>query len=350
MEHSQDTILLVDNNQYGLSCLTKALNGKGYQTKKVLDGHKAINIAQEIQPDLILLDSETSPVNGYQVCFSLKDSDLTNKIPIIFFSDSQDQTDRVKAIEMGGADYIAKPFYLEEVVARIERQLNIQRLQQLLQQQNLLLQQQNLLLQKEIERRIKVENALRQANQELHRLATIDNLTQIPNRRQFDQYLEREWRRLTREKAPLSLILLDIDYFKRYNDSKGHQAGDLCLKKIAQAIAKSVQRPADLGARYGGEEFAVILPHTDLEGAIYVANRIKIAVQNLQLEHPSSDVSQIVTLSQGISSTIPVRETSPESLIHDADLALYHAKSQGRNQLQIGTLSASSPSVKLGHI
>ncbi len=338
MKHSQDTILLVDNNPYGLSHLTTTLNRKGYQMKKALDGNKAINIAQETQPDLILLDLDTPPVNGYQVCSSLKDSDRTNQIPIIFFSDSHEQTDIVKAIEIGGVDYIAKPFYLKEVVARIERQLEIQRLQQLLQQQNILLQQQNTLLQKEIERRIEVELALRQANQELHRLATIDNLTQIPNRRQFDQYLKQEWRRLTREKAVLSLILLDIDYFKRYNDSKGHQAGDNCLQKIAKAIAKSVQRPADLVARYGGEEFAVILPHTDLEGAIYIANKIKIAVKNLQLEHPFSDTSQLVTISQGISSTIPVTETSPESLIYDADLALYQAKSQGRDQLKVRIL------------
>ncbi len=331
MKHSQDTILLVDNNPYGLNHLTTTLNRKGYQMRKALDGNKAINIAEETQPDLILLDLDTPPVNGYQVCSSLKDSDRTNKIPIIFFSDSNNQTDRVKAIEIGGVDYIAKPFYLKEVVARIERQLEIQRLQQLLQQKNVLLQ-------KEIERRIKVENALRQANQELHRLATIDNLTQISNRRQFDQYLEREWRRLIREKAPLSLMLLDIDYFKRYNDSKGHQAGDYCLQKIASAIAESVKRPADLAARYGGEEFAVILPHTDLEGAIHIANKIKIAVQSLQLEHPSSDISELVTISQGISSTIPVPETSPESLIYDADLALYHAKRCGRNQLKVRIL------------
>ncbi|MGK7897656.1 MAG: diguanylate cyclase [Xenococcus sp. (in: cyanobacteria)] len=338
MKHSQDTILLVDNNPYGLSHLTTTLNRKGYQTKKALDGNKALNIAKETQPDLILLDLDTPPINGYQVCSSLKDSDRTNQIPIIFLSDSHNQIDRVRAIEIGGVDYITKPFYLEEVMARIERQLEIKRLQQLLQQQNILLQQQNILLQNEIERRVKVENALRQANQELHRLATIDNLTQIPNRRQFDQCIEREWRRLTREKAPLSLILLDIDYFKRYNDSKGHQAGDNCLKKIAKAIANSVRRPADLAARYGGEEFAVVLPNTNLEGAIHIANKIKIAVKNLNLEHPLSDVSEIVTTSQGISSTIPSTETSLESLIYDADIALYEAKIQGRDQLKVRVL------------
>ena len=331
MKHRQDTILLVDNNPHDLKHLTISLDRKGYQTKKALDGNKAIKIAQETQPDLILLDLRTPPINGYQVCSFLKDSDRTNKIPIIFFSDSHNQTDKVKAIEIGGVDYITKPFYLEEAVARIERQLEIQRLQQLLQHQNILLQ-------KEIERRTKVEIALRQANQELHCLATIDDLTGVANRRQFDQYLEREWRRLAREKAPLSLILLDIDYFKQYNDSKGHQAGDNCLEQVAQAIAQAVQRPADLVARYGGEEFAIILPHTSLKGAIYIANKIKIAVRHLNLDHPSSDVSDIVTISQGVSSTIPFIETSPESLIYDADLALYNAKSQGRNQLRAHTV------------
>ena len=335
MKHRQDTILLVDNNPYGLNHLTITLNEKGYQTKKALDGNKAINIAQEMPPDLILLDLETPPVNGYQVCSSLKDNDRTSKIPIIFVSDSHDQTDRVKAIEIGGVDYITKPFYLEEVIARIERQLEIQRLQQLLQQQNILLQ-------KEIERRIKVEIALRQANQELHCLATIDNLTGIANRRQFDNYLEREWRRLARQQEPLSLILLDIDYFKRYNDSKGHQAGDNCLKKVASAIANVIQRPADLVARYGGEEFVVILPHTDLDGAVHIANKIQTAIRNLNLEHPLSDVSDIVTVSQGISSMIPFVESNPESLIYDADIALYNAKKQGRNQFCLQSVSANS--------
>ena len=331
MQYRQDTILVVDNNPDDLKNLTTTLDGKGYYTKKALDGNKAIKIAQDTQPDLILLDFKTPPINGYQVCSSLKDSDRTNKIPIIFFSDSHEQTDKVQAIEIGGVDYITKPFYLEEAVARIERQLEIQRLQQLLQQQNILLQN-------EIERRIKVENALRQANHELHCLATIDNLTGVANRRQFDKYLEREWRRLAREKAPLSLIFLDIDYFKRYNDSKGHQAGDHCLEQVARVIAKAVQRPADLVARYGGEEFAVILPNTNLEGAIYIANKIKLAIRHLDLHHPSSDVSDFVTISQGVSSTIPFTETSPESLICDADLALYKAKNQGRDQLSIHTL------------
>ena len=331
MQYRQDTILLIDHNPDDLKHLTTTLDGKGYHTKKALDGDNAINIAQETQPDLILLELRTPPINGYQVCSSLKNSERTNKIPIIFFSDSQDQTDKVKAIEIGGVDYITKPFYLEEAVARIERQLELQRLQQLLQQQNILLQN-------EIERRIKVENALRQANQELHCLATIDDLTGVANRRQFDKYLEREWRRLTREKAPLSLILLDIDYFKQYNDSKGHPAGDHCLEQIAQVIAKAVQRPADLVARYGGEEFAVILPNTNLEGAIYIANKIKLAIRHLELHHPSSDVSDFVTISQGVSSTIPLTATSPESLICNADLALYSAKSQGRDQFIVHAL------------
>ena len=331
MKNRQDTILLIDNNPDDLKHLAITLDSKGYQTREALDGHKAIDIAQETQPDIILLDLDTPPINGYQVCSSLKDSDRTNKIPIIFFSDSHDQTDKVKAIEIGGVDCITKPFYLEEAVARIERQLEIQRLQQLLQQQNILLQN-------EIERRIKVENALRQANQDLHHLATIDELTGIFNRRQFDLYLEREWRRLAREKAPLSLILLDIDYFKRYNDNKGHQAGDNCLEQVAKAIAKTVQRPADLVARYGGEEFAIVLPHTDLDGAVYIANKIKTAIRHLNLPHPSSDVSDVVTISQGVSSTIPLIASSPVSLICDADLALYTAKNQGRDQLTARTL------------
>lgn len=173
---------------------------------------------------------------------------------------------------------------------------------------------------------------LEKANQELYGLATSDGLTQLANRRHFDQSLCQEWQRLTREKQPLSLILCDIDFFKRYNDTYGHQAGDDCLKQVALAIKKVVKRPADLVARYGGEEFVVMLPNTPAAGAIAIAQNIQNQVQVLQIGHRNSSVSLVVTLSLGIATCIPYPEMEPVALLKSADEALYQAKAQGRNQ------------------
>ncbi len=178
----------------------------------------------------------------------------------------------------------------------------------------------------------KAEKELRQANQELERLVNIDGLTQIANRRCFDQYLIQEWQRLHREQQSLSLLLIDVDFFKKYNDHYGHLVGDQCLIHLAQTIQQSVTRPTDLVARFGGEEFAVLLPNTPLSGAIAIAERIHLAISNLNLVHPASNISQKVTLSIGITSLIPNNEVSTEILIDQADRALYLAKQQGRNQ------------------
>lgn len=179
--------------------------------------------------------------------------------------------------------------------------------------------------------------ALEIANQELQRLATIDDLTQIANRRLFDEYLRQEWRRLVRERVPLSLILCDVDHFKLYNDYYGHQAGDECLKKVAQAMKEAIKRPADLVARYGGEEFAIILSDTNNLGAARVAQEILRVIAKLNVPHALSNVSEYVTLSLGVSSTIPTQDISPKILIDFADKALYKAKKAGRNRYFIHT-------------
>lgn len=172
---------------------------------------------------------------------------------------------------------------------------------------------------------------LEQANHELERLATLDGLTQLANRRRFDDYLEQQWRCLLREQQPLSLILCDLDFFKAYNDTYGHQAGDDCLKRVAEVLHHTVKRPADLVARYGGEEFAVILPRTPSSGARGVAQLIHEAVKNLKLTHAGSTISPYVTLSIGVASVIPCLNISPTELIAAADAALYEVKATGRN-------------------
>ncbi len=184
----------------------------------------------------------------------------------------------------------------------------------------------------DIRQTVRAENKLKTLNQKLKRLSNVDGLTRIANRRRFNEYLSNEWNRLQREKSNLSLILCDIDYFKFYNDTYGHQAGDQCLRTIAETINNQPQRPADLAARYGGEEFTVILPNTDLEGAKCIAEKIRTAVHSLQIDHSASKIDDYVTLSLGVSSLKPDQHLSYETLISMADMALYQAKEMGRNR------------------
>jgi diguanylate cyclase (GGDEF)-like protein/PAS domain S-box-containing protein len=193
-------------------------------------------------------------------------------------------------------------------------------------------QEYNCAIARDISERKKIEIQLREANQELQRLAHIDSLTQLANRRSFDEHFNLEWRRMLREQKPLSLILCDVDFFKKYNDFYGHQVGDDCLKNVAQIINESIRRPGDLAARYGGEEFAVILPNTNAEGALHVAETIRNFLEKLQLPHSQSQVSEYVTLSLGVSSIYPTHTLVAEQLIKQADQALYEAKNQGRNR------------------
>ncbi len=179
---------------------------------------------------------------------------------------------------------------------------------------------------------VRTEQALEKANKQLKILSGIDGLTQIPNRRKFDEYLASEWGRHIREKNHLSVIMCDIDFFKYYNDTYGHQAGDECLQQVARAIHDSSCRSSDLIARYGGEEFVLILPNTDMKGAKVVAERVRTSVKNLKIDHKSSTINQYVTLSLGIAATIKGQNTSAKSLVALADKALYEAKEGGRNQ------------------
>lgn len=246
---------------------------------------------------------------------------LTNNEPLVFPSDT--------LIVMAARRSLQRPPELlyEPIVVQLEP--NVYRL---LDVHQLLVAQSNI---HEFASQLinKLYQQLEKVNQELQCLAIVDGLTKLANRRRFDHYLQDKWHELAREKVPLSLILCDIDYFKKYNDNYGHLRGDACLQEVAQAISSSVNRPADLVARYGGEEFAVILPNTPSAGAVYVAEQIRQNVKDLHISHSKSWVLPYVTLSLGVATVIPQLESTPASLIALADQALYQAKLAGRDRV-----------------
>lgn len=305
------TILIVDNNPADLWLLSDVLKNVDLKVRIAIDGTEAIEQIQYEPPDLILLDIKMPGIDGFKTCQRLKSNLKTQDIPIIFITVLDDTEYKVKGLSLGAVDYITKPFQEIEVLARVRVHLQLRFLTQQV---------------------IEQSAALLQANQELQRLAHLDGLTELANRRRFDEYLHDQWQKLQREKAPLSLILCDVDYFKSYNDYYGHQAGDDCLKQLANALKNCFKRPTDLVCRYGGEEFAAILPNIGLEEAIQVARLIQLSVQTLNLLHCQSPISKNVTVSLGISSQIPSPDRSVNLLINGADAALYEAKKLGRDR------------------
>jgi diguanylate cyclase (GGDEF)-like protein len=321
---SAPTILIIDDNPTNLCVAVDYLEESGFTVLVAQDGCSGLKRAQYAHPQLILLDVLMPDMDGFETCRRLKLNPETCDIPVIFMTALSDLNDKVKGFAVGAVDYVTKPIQQEELLARMTTHLRIQSLTQQLQQQNQQLQQQAIALEQ-------AKQDAETANLELQRVAYVDSVTAIANRRRFDEHLRLEWQRLARDKEPLSLILCDIDYFKFYNDHYGHQAGDLCLKEIAQTMDRVMKRAADVVARYGGEEFAIILPNVRIKGAIHIARLIQMEIRHLEIPHAQSKVSPNVTLSLGISSRIPDPQQQPESLITAADRALYQAKAQGRN-------------------
>jgi diguanylate cyclase (GGDEF)-like protein len=318
------TILIIDDNPTNLGVAVDYLESSGFTVLVAQDGSSGLKRAQYARPQLILLDVLMPDMDGFETCRQLKLNPETCDIPVIFMTALSDTHDKVQGFSVGAVDYVTKPMQQEELLARITTHLRIQSLTQQLQQQNQQLQQQAIALEQ-------ARHEAETANQALQQVAYVDSVTAIANRRRFDEHLRTEWQRLARDKEPLSLILCDIDYFKFYNDYYGHQAGDICLKDVAQTMDRVMKRAADLVARYGGEEFAIVLPNVRLKGAVHIARLIQMEIRHLEIPHAKSQVSPNVTLSLGISSRIPNVEQQPESLITAADRALYQAKAQGRN-------------------
>ena len=318
-------ILVVDECPSEIELLTVILTLQGYKIEQTPQVNLAFKSAITRPPDIILLDLGQPDIDSFEVCQQLGANPTTRDIPIIFIS-AIDRIDcKIRAFKCGASDYITRPFDISEVIARINHQLQISRLK-------IELKLKNARLERELLKRQLVEKKLLNLNQQLDKLASIDGLTQVANRRIFDEFLTREWQRGQREQQDLALIFCDLDYFKLYNDSLGHQSGDFCLRKVAQTISSAVRRPADLVARYGGEEFTIILPQTSAQNALQVAEKIRLKVKQLCLPHPESPISKYVSLSLGVSCVIPQPKYDKKQLINTADRALYEAKKQGRDR------------------
>ncbi|WP_293216243.1 MULTISPECIES: diguanylate cyclase [unclassified Microcoleus] len=314
-------LLLVVEDNYSLLAYLQTLLSPYYRVAVAMDGVEGLEKAKSLQPNLILSDQIMPRQNGLDLLKEIRNTPELSSTPVIFLTARSGMEARIESLDAGADDYISKPFDERELLARVRNLLRTHAAEQQLTVLNRQLQQQ--------------KRQLETVNRALQYLATYDSLTEVRNRRFFNDYMDAEWRRLAREEAPLSLIMCDIDYFKLYNDTYGHQPGDECLRQVAQVLQCSVKRSADLVARYGGEEFAVVLPNTDIEGAACVAERIAQQVRDLQIPHAQSGVSEYVTLSLGVACCIPAPMSQPATLIAIADESLYRAKAAGRDRVSV---------------
>ncbi len=314
-------ILIVDDDTGTIRLLLHILEGMG-EIFFATGGVDAIRKVAQLQPDLVLLDVEMPDLDGYHVCQEIKADPTFVDLPILFVTAHNNVESETRALDAGAADFISKPPSPPVVRARVRTHL-----------------------------------ALKQRTDQLRRLASFDGLTGVANRRTFDETLLNEWHRSCRNGSPLSVLMIDVDYFKRFNDYYGHQAGDDCLRSVAQTLADAVRRSGDLVARYGGEEFAVILPGSDVAAAATVAEAMRARVEALAIPHQAAEERTIVTVSVGAAATIwdapgdisvahaashalRCRNVATPSLVGAADRALYEAKRSGRNRMVVTTVKA----------
>ena len=290
MKNEKPRILVVDDEVFNLQFLTNLLIAD-YHVSTAKDGPKTLQLAQSLVPDLIILDVVMPGMDGYEVIQALKANDETRHIPVIFLTGLDNVQDEEKGLSLGALDYISKPFHPAIVMARVNNIL------ELVQHRKL-----------------------------LERIALIDGLTGVPNRRAYDDRLQHEWHRACRSGEPLSLAFVDIDFFKQYNDMYGHAAGDQALRKAAQTLNRFMKRSTDFFARYGGEEFAFILPSISFQNAQTFAAQACLEIRNLAMEHRASTVEKFVTISIGGATTLPARNQQLSTFSSHVDKMLYQAK------------------------
>lgn len=314
------TILVIDDEKSIRNVLESSLGEEGYNVLSAFDGIDGYEKAVTYNPDLILLDIMMPDIDGFEVMNRLKRDERTSNIPVIFLTAKVDSEERVMGLEAGAVDYITKPFYLREVIARIKIHLKL----------------------KEYETELKIKNRelqdfsdlLLELNTKLEEMARKDDLMQIWNRRAFNEQIISTHNYSERYKRPYTIVIADLDHFKNYNDMYGHQQGDLVLQKVAQAIQK-ICRITDFIARYGGEEIVIILPETEEEAGLVIAERIIEAVRELNIEHNNNADFGIVTISAGISTYYPESGLDWQDVVKKADDALYRAKNLGRNTISL---------------
>lgn len=322
-------VLIVDDAPDNRAPLKAILERAGYnEVQTAASAFEAFTLLGMMNPaggdrgiDVILMDVMMPGMDGIEACRRIKTVASLRDIPVIMVTSHTESRDVEAAFNAGAMDFIAKPVNVIELLARLRSALSLKREMDVRKRR-----EQDLL---------HVTRQLQEANQKLQRLSSLDGLTEIPNRRSFDEFLDRSWRYGIRKHASLSLILVDIDHFKDYNDTYGHQLGDECLKRVAQSVSATLQRPTDLVARYGGEEFAMLLPDTDAGGALVVGESLRSHIEALGLVHERSPAYGRVTISGGAATLVPEIDVSPQILVAAADRALYRAKREGRNRIRI---------------
>lgn len=308
--HWPMTILIVDDDPHDLkTILSEELQSTVLFAQSKEEALRAIGKAEV---ELVLADMMSASADGLELCRSIKACPDLCHTPVVMMMSSAGREYVNQVYDAGACDYIMKPLDPLEVVARVRAVLRS----------------------KARESRLETRTReLQAANERLLQLSLIDSVTGVANRRHFDDMMDRAWRSAARHEFELALILMDIDFFKAYNDCLGHPAGDECLRQVASELAAGLLRPDDFLARYGGEEFAVILPRTGLPGASVVAERLRSNIESLGIRHPGSPAAGQVTISQGLACTVPTLASEPSVLIAQADEALYEAKRSGRNRL-----------------
>lgn len=298
----QPSILIVDDTPTNIDLLSEVLESD-YRIKVATNGRTALAIAtSEDSPDLILLDVTMPDMDGYEVCRRLKQLPHTKDIPVIFITGHNEAGAEKEGLGLGAMDYIVKPFDLHVIRARVYNHVNL-----------------------------KIKTDLLEA------MTFLDGLTNIPNRRYFDNALNMAWRKAQRDQSPISLIMVDVDHFKTYNDHYGHRAGNIGLQKVADVLFSQMKRPLDFTARYSGDQFALLLPETADEAAQYVAERCREQIEALRISHAHSTAKDVLTISLGLAEIIPTQEQQPIMLLEQAEQMLSQAKAEGRNCIQMLT-------------